>query len=101
MKGDGESDYLKLNYADIRSVQGLKNYVSIVAQGQRVATYQTLRELEEQLPQPPIVRVHKSFIVSLNHLRQVDGNTHCVGPDSLTAGETYREVFFKLIRERG
>lgn len=101
VKGDSKSKYLKLNYADILYIQGLKNYVSIVAQGQRVVTYQTLRDLEEQLPQPPFVRVHKSFIISLNHLRQVDGNTLYVGPDSLTVGETYREAFFKIIRERG
>lgn len=101
VKGESKNKYLKLNYADILYIQGLKNYVSIHVPGQRVVTYQTLRDLEAQLPQPPFVRVHKSFIISLNHLRMVEGNTLLVGTESITVGETYREEFFKLIREKG
>jgi two-component system LytT family response regulator len=101
VKGESKNKYLKLNYADILYIQGLKNYVSIHVGGQRVVTYQTLRDLEAQLPQPPFVRVHKSFIISLGHLRMVEGNTLHVGTESITVGETYREEFFKLIREKG
>jgi DNA-binding LytR/AlgR family response regulator len=101
VKGESKNKYLKLNYADILYIQGLKNYVSIHLPGQRVVTYQTLRDLEAQLPQPPFVRVHKSFIISLDHLRMVEGNTLLVGTESITVGETYRDDFFKLIREKG
>jgi two-component system LytT family response regulator len=101
VKGESKNKYLKLNYADILYIQGLKNYVSIHVAGQRVVTYQTLRDLEAQLPQPPFVRVHKSYIISLDHLRMVEGNTLHVGTESITVGETYREEFFKLIREKG
>jgi two-component system LytT family response regulator len=101
VKGESKNKYLKLNYADILYIQGLKNYVSIHVGSQRIVTYQTLRDLEAQLPQPPFVRVHKSFIISLDHLRMVEGNTLHVGTESITVGETYREEFFKLIREKG
>jgi two-component system LytT family response regulator len=101
VKGESKNKYLKLNYTDILYIQGLKNYVSIHVGSQRVVTYQTLRDLEAQLPQPPFVRVHKSFIISLGHLRMVEGNTLLVGTESITVGETYREEFFKLIREKG
>ena len=101
VKGDSKNKYLKLRYADILYVEGLKNYVSIVVPGQRVITYLTLRELESQLPRPPFVRVHKSFIISLDHLRMVEGNALLVGNESITVGETYRDEFFKLIREKG
>lgn len=101
VKGDSKSKYLKLNYADILYVQGLKNYVSIVVPGQRVVTYLTLRELEAQLPQPPFVRVHKSYIISLAHLRLVEGNLLHVGTERIALGETYRDSFFQLIRAQG
>jgi DNA-binding LytR/AlgR family response regulator len=101
VKGDSKNKYLKLKYADILYVEGLKNYVSIVVPGQRIITYLTLRELEAQLPRPPFVRVHKSFIISLDHLRMVEGNLLHIGNEAITVGETYREEFFKLIREKG
>jgi len=40
-----------------------------------VVTYQTLKKLTEMLPQPPFLRVHKFFIVPLDKIRMVDGNT--------------------------
>jgi len=101
VKGDSKNKYLKLRYADILYIEGLKNYVSIVVPGQRIITYLTLRELEAQLPRPPFVRVHKSFIISLDHLRMVEGHLLHIGNEPITVGETYREEFFKLIREKG
>ncbi|MGI4833075.1 MAG: LytR/AlgR family response regulator transcription factor [Janthinobacterium lividum] len=101
VKGERKSQYLKLNYADIVYAQALKNYVAIYAAGQRIVTYLTLRELAAQLPQPPFVRVHKSYLISLAYLRLVDGHALYVGPACIALGETYREDFFKLIREQG
>ena len=66
---------------------------------QRVVTYQTLRELAETLPQPPFLRVQKSFIVSLDKIRMVDGNTIYIQDREIPVGETYREQLYRLIRE--
>jgi len=100
VKGDSKNKYLQVKHADIQYIQGLKNYVVIVLAGQRLVTYHTLRELEALLPQPPFVRVHKSFIISLAHLRLVEGHLLTVGTEPIVVGETYRAAFFRLIREK-
>jgi len=100
LKGDTKNKYIKVNYHDIEYVEGLKNYISVYAAGQRIITYQTLRELETQLPQPPFYRIHKSYIVSLDHIRMIDGNVVYIGQQALPVGETYRDDFMKIIRER-
>ncbi|MBC8083625.1 MAG: response regulator transcription factor [Hymenobacter sp.] len=100
VKGESKNKFLRLDFDDILYVQGLKNYVSIFAGGQRVVTYQTLRELETQLPQPPFLRVHKSYIVSLDKIRMVEGHTIHIAQDRIPVGETYRETFFRLIRDQ-
>ena len=101
MNGDSKNKCLKLRHADIVCIEGLKNYGSIVVPGQRIVTYLTLRKLEAQLPRPPFVRVHKSFIISLNHLRRVEGYLLHIGNEPITAGKTCCEEFFKRIREKG
>ncbi|GGK59238.1 LytR/AlgR family response regulator transcription factor [Rufibacter glacialis] len=100
VKGESKNKFLRINYADILFIEGLKNYVSLYLPQQRVVTYQTLRELEEQLPQPPFYRVHKSYIISIDKVRMVDGNTLYLQDKEIPIGETYREGFFKLIREK-
>ncbi|PYF69408.1 LytR/AlgR family response regulator transcription factor [Pedobacter nutrimenti] len=100
VKGESKNKFLKVNYEDILYIEGLKNYISIYTPTQRIVTYQSLRDLEGQLPRPPFYRVHKSYIVALDKIRLVDGNSIYIEDNSIPIGETYREEFFKLIRER-
>ncbi|RYD73904.1 MAG: LytTR family transcriptional regulator, partial [Sphingobacteriales bacterium] len=67
---------------------------------QRIITYQSLRELETQLPHPPFYRVHKSYIISLEKIKTIDGNALFIADQSIPIGDTYKEDFFKIVRER-
>ncbi|MBC3540354.1 LytR/AlgR family response regulator transcription factor [Rufibacter sediminis] len=100
VKGESKNKFLRINYSDVLFIEGLKNYVSLYLPQQRVVTYQTLRDLEEQLPKPPFYRVHKSYIISIDKVSMVDGNTLYIQDKSIPIGETYRDGFFKLIREK-
>ncbi|MGI4021886.1 MAG: LytR/AlgR family response regulator transcription factor [Janthinobacterium lividum] len=99
IKGESKNKFLKVNYDDILYIEGLKNYVSLFTADQRMVTYQTLRDLETQLPQPPFYRVHKSYIISVDKIRLVDGNQVYIGELSIPIGETYRDGFLNLIRD--
>lgn len=99
IKGDTKNKFIKVNYNEILYIEGLKNYVSVYTANQRIVTYQALRELETQLPQPPFYRVHKSYIVSLEKIKMIDGNTLYIGEQSIPIGDTYRDGFFKIVRE--
>nr|WP_192823829.1 LytTR family DNA-binding domain-containing protein [Rufibacter sp. LB8] len=100
VKGESKNKFLRINYADILFIEGLKNYVQLHLPQQRVVTYQTLKDLEEQLPQPPFYRVHKSYIIAIDKVRMVDGHTLYIEDKEIPLGETYRDGFFKLIREK-
>ncbi len=100
IKGESKNKFLKVNYDAILYIEGLKNYVSLFTSEQRMVTYQTLRDLETQLPQPPFYRVHKSYIVSVDKIRMVDGNQVYIGEQVIPIGETYRDGFLKIIREQ-
>lgn len=99
IKGDAKNKFLKINYNEILYIEGLKNYVSIFTHSQRIITYQTLRDLEIQLPSPPFYRVHKSYIVSTINIKMVDGNTVYIADQLIPIGETYKEEFFRVIKE--
>ncbi|QJD95700.1 response regulator transcription factor [Mucilaginibacter robiniae] len=101
LKGESKNKFLKVDYSDILYIEGLKNYVSVFTPQQRIVTYQTLRDLETQLPQPPFYRIHKSYIISVDKLRMVDGNMVYIQDQAIPIGETYRDGFFKIIREEG
>lgn len=100
IKGDTKNKFIKVNYDDILYIEGLKNYVSVYTATQRIITYQALRELEVDLPKPPFYRVHKSYIISLEKIKMIDGNTIYINDQSIPIGDTYKEEFFKIIKDR-
>lgn len=99
IKGDSKSKFLKVDHRDILYVQGLKNYVSVFTPTQRFVTYQSLRDIIELLPQPPFYRVHKSYIVSVNKIRMIDGQTIYIGEQAIPIGESYRDSFMAMIKD--
>ncbi|RZK19317.1 MAG: response regulator transcription factor [Pedobacter sp.] len=100
IKGDTKNKYIKIDYNDILYIEGLKNYVSVYTSSQRIVTYQALRELETDLPKPPFYRIHKSYIISLEKIKMIDGNTVYINEQSIPVGDTYKEDFFKVVKER-
>ena len=101
VKGESKNKFLKVAYNDILYVEGLKNYVSLYLHGQRLVTYLSLTDLAEQLPQPPFYRVHRSYIIYIDKVSMIDGNTLFIGDKAIPVGETYREGFLNMIRETG
>ncbi|TCD11225.1 response regulator transcription factor [Pedobacter frigidisoli] len=99
IKGDTKNKFIKVNYDEILYIEGLKNYVSVYTASQRIVTYQALRELEVELPKPPFYRIHKSYIISIEKIKMIDGNTVYINDQSIPIGETYKEEFFKVVRE--
>jgi two-component system LytT family response regulator len=90
----------KVNFADISYVQGLQNYVVIHTEQERTMSLQPLKRIEEQLPGERFIRVHKSYIVSINAISYIGrSKIHLLKPESvIPIGETYKDVVRDLIR---
>ena len=100
VKGDTKNKFTKVDLKEIAYIEGLKNYVSVYTATQRLITYQTLREFEAQLPASEFIRIHKSYIIPFSQIVSIDGNTVYLKNDDLRIGDTYKEAFFKAIKER-
>ena len=54
--------------------------------------------MEELLPKKQFPRVHKSYIVSLNHINAINGNQVEIADKKLPIGQSYRQAFMELIK---
>ncbi|SKC71518.1 LytR/AlgR family response regulator transcription factor [Ohtaekwangia koreensis] len=70
---NSEYNLVRIDFSDIAYIEGLKDYVKIfLLSAQRpVITRMSMKSLEEKLPVDQFVRVHKSFIVSLNKIASI------------------------------
>ncbi|HEY5690238.1 MAG TPA: LytTR family DNA-binding domain-containing protein [Cyclobacteriaceae bacterium] len=84
---------VKVMFKDILYVEGLKDYVSIHTVGQKIVSLQRLKTLEEQLPPNQFIRIHNSYIVSLNAIRSIHKNEVQIGSATLPISDSYKKSF--------
>ena len=66
----------------------------------KYVTYLTFKGVEEQLPQHLFIRIHKSFIVSINAIKTIDGNEVILENCSLPISKTHKEEVFSKISDK-
>ncbi len=102
VKTENKGKMSKVNFDEIVYVEGLKNYVSIYTHDDRIITLLNIKDLEEKLPAKQFMRVHKSYIVSLNKIKALDGNQILLKDMKacVPLGDTYRSAFFSALQEK-
>lgn len=94
-----ERKMVKVNFADILFVEALSDYVKICMDGSTILTRDTISNIEARLPTDQFVRIHRSYIVSL---QSIDAYTHedvVVQNKELPIGRSYKEhLLFRLNR---
>jgi len=87
----------KVYLNDILFIEGLKDYISIFTKAERIITLQNMKKMEEALPPKHFIRVHKSYIVSINKIDSIERSRIFIGDKIIPVGDTYRDEFFKIV----
>ncbi|MET3129622.1 DNA-binding LytR/AlgR family response regulator [Arcicella rosea] len=92
VKTEHKGKYIKIKFEDILMIEGSGNYVTIYTiQQEKIVVLLTFKYLEDHLPKTQFIRTHKSYIVALQAISGLDGNTVILGDLSVPIGVTYRE----------
>lgn len=94
--------YFKVNFADILFIEGLKDYVILQLDDQRIITRMTLKTVFDLLPENTFIRVNKSYIVNTRHIDSFDNNDIFIKSNEIAIGNSYRDAFFEefVLRKR-
>lgn len=97
-----DKKYVKVKYDDIIYIEGLKDYVIIKLMTGRVITLQTMKSLEDKLPQKVFKRIHRSYIVNLDKINAIVGNMVEVLESGkskhLPVGKNYRDDLLDMVQ---
>lgn len=88
--------YLKVNLNDILFIEGLKDYVILQTEDQRIITRMTLKAIADFLPESIFFRINKSFLINKNHIDSYDNSDVHIKTHEIAIGNSYREEFFRL-----
>ncbi len=90
---------VKVFYKDIQYIEGLKDYVIIKLDEGRVITLQTMKSLEQKLPQGQFMRVHRSYIANIDQVEAVVGNMLEIKGKHVPIGKNYREQVLSIVNK--
>ncbi|MCA8832859.1 LytR/AlgR family response regulator transcription factor [Hymenobacter pini] len=102
VKTESKGKMTKVNFDEIVYVEGMKNYLAIHTAEERIVTLLNIKDLEDRLPPKNFMRVHKSYVVSMDKIKALDGNQIMFKDMKayVPLGDTYRNAFFEALQEK-
>lgn len=91
-----KSDYklVQIRLEDILYIEGLKDYLKIYTENdpRPVLTLISMKSMEERLPSPRFMRVHRSYIVQMNKVKTLDKGQIIFGKTRIPISDTYKQI---------
>ncbi len=93
-KVDGRQ--VKINFSELIFVEGLKDYIRVHTKTDKMMVLETMKSFEAKLTEN-FKRIHRSYIINLDYLSSIDGNSVYLNQKMLPIGETYRKEIKELM----
>ena len=93
---------VKVNISDIRYVEAMSEYLKVYLQGEAkpIVTLLSMKKMEERLPEN-FMRIHRSYIVNLNMIQEVNKNRIIMDADTyLPIGDMYKDTFQQYLEAK-
>lgn len=87
----------KVFFHDVAYIEGMQNYAVIHVADRKLITYITLTSLENQLPKDQFLKVHKSFLISVPHIKAIEGDEIILDDARIPISRTLREHVMQQI----
>ena len=75
----------------------MQNYITIYTQKDKYITLLNLKNLEQNLDHQSFIRVHKSYIVSINKIEGIEGNEIFIQSYRIPISRNYREQVIQQV----
>ena len=94
-----EYQLVKVVLKEITHIEAYKDYVKVhlTSKNHPLLSLTSMKNMEELLPKDRFMRVHRSFIVSLDHIDSISKNVIHVGTQQIAVGDLYKEQFSEFV----
>lgn len=88
---------VKVVYWEIHYIEAQADYIHMVTADKKFLVHSTMRNMEKKLPRNNFMRIHRSFIINLHHLDEIEDTTAILGKHMVPIGNTYKQRLFRAI----
>jgi len=87
----------KVPYEEISYFESMGDFVKIHTSEKTYISSDTLKNIAKQLPAQKFVRTHKSYIISIDAFKYIEGNQVKIDEEFLPIGLTYKENLLQIL----
>lgn len=88
---------IKINIKDILWIEALGDYITVHTTDKKYTIHSTMKAIENKLPPRAFIRVHRSFIVSVDNIDAIDDNVIVINKQMIPVGAVYKENLTKKL----
>jgi DNA-binding LytR/AlgR family response regulator len=93
-----DSRLLKILFSHIRYIEAEKDFSMVFLEDRKILAGMHLKLFESMLPDSLFMRVHRSFIINVDKINSINGNTVELAKIAIPIGAAYKE---NLLRKLG
>jgi DNA-binding LytR/AlgR family response regulator len=84
-------------FKDVEYIEAMSDYVDIHAIKDRYVIYATMKAMESQFPKNDFVRVHRSFIVRIDKIKEIRKNELLINEKEIPISRANKDAFLKKV----
>jgi two-component system, LytTR family, response regulator len=94
-----KTDYrlLKVKFNSVLFIEGGREYITIHTDTEKILSLSSLTKIQESLPYPNFMRVHKSYVVALGKIDTIEKRTIYIQGHAIPIGDSYKDDFMNKI----
>lgn len=89
---------IRVNLSDIQWVEAQGDYMMVQAHSKRYLIHSTMKELDDKLPSDQFVRVHRSYIVRIDQIKDIEDTTLVIDGEVIPIGGSYYDTLIDRIQ---
>ena len=87
-----DSSLVRFNFKDIIYFEAYGDYVKVATTEGKKVIYSTLKNVDQKLPIDKFIRIHRSYIVNVNHIANIEQNNLEINKEILPISNSYKDA---------
>lgn len=88
---------IKIDILDIYLIEAKGDYINIKTENKNYAVHSTLKKIEDKLPDSIFLKVHRSFIINVNKIIDIEDNSVLIKKDVIPVSRSNRKELMKRL----
>ncbi|WP_040280060.1 LytR/AlgR family response regulator transcription factor [Psychroserpens damuponensis] len=90
---------IKIDYRSIYYIESYSDYLKIHLEHQTIVTRETISAIEAKLPKRLFMRIHRSYIISINHIKSFTNEHITINNQTLPISRSYKKEVLKQLEK--